>query len=264
MRALTRSIVLAGALALALATGPPPAHAVLDRISTDDDELLTRTFGGNSENLPVRPTLGWREAVAWARTMPAVQVAMQTFAQRGYLAVPERDTACTVIDPPATCVVLSYLKPEIPLPPTSSGRPMIVVYTYLNREGVPATVVTAGIMVADQQAHAVFCADSLPQFAGDGSFDVPTAGAGEPGVGDRRLGPAPSPPWPTMPPKFGKFLRCFAVVSNSCLFTLWADLPPRGTPATDEPRETIVLIRFFICEVNAAITCIEQIANEEG
>ena len=157
MRSLTRSIALAGMLALALATGPPPAHAVLDRISTDDDELITRTFGGNNENLPVRPTLGWREAVAWARTMPAVQTAMQTFAQRGYLAVPERDTACTVIDPPATCVVFrkppgSALDPG--LSPASCCRTR-------KKRVLPGTVTTMFSLYA---RLAISCSPARPAF----------------------------------------------------------------------------------------------------
>lgn len=260
MRALNRVLVAACALAV-LATGAPPARAVLDRISSDDDELLTRTYVGGTTDLPVRPTLLWRDAVAWARTMPAVQSAMRTFAERGYIAVPEQDSAANSINPPATYVVLNYVKPNLDLP-GSAGRPLIVVVTRLDREGIPATIVTAGLLVADRTHQTIVSADSIPALAAtDASFDVSPAGGGGSGdPGDRRLFPGP---WPNASPKFNKFIVCFTMMSGPCVFELWQSLTPTGDPYTGRVREGWAIVRFFLCELSVAFECVNDTPPDE-
>ncbi len=259
MHALKGLLTAACALAI-LASGAPPAPAAIDRISTDDDGLLTRTYGGGTTDLPVRPTLLWREAVAWARTMPAVQSAMQTFAERGYVAVPERDSAANSIDPPATFVALSYEKPNLDLT-GCTGRPLIVVFTRLDGEGVPATVVTAGLLIADEVHQSVFPADSLPALAvTDPSFDVGASGGGGAGSdpGDRRLFPGPN--W-RMSSKFGKFLACFSMMSGPCVFNLWQDLSRPADPVSRKAEASAAIIRFLVCEIGAGITCVTTAAG---
>ena len=91
----TRGAVLT--LLAACAAWAPPAPAAIQRIPVNDD-YATLTFGGSSEHLPVRPSLTWRQAVAWARTMPAVQTAMQTCAARGYEPLGVHDSALVSID----------------------------------------------------------------------------------------------------------------------------------------------------------------------
>ena len=265
MRALNRTLLAAWALAGVLVAAAPPARAAIEQISTDDDQLLTRTYVGGATDLPVRPTLLWRDAVAWARTMPAVQSAMQTFAERGYVAVPEQDSAASSIDPPATYVVLNYVKPGLDLPRTAA-RPLIVVATRLDREGVPATVVTAGLLLADRGHQTVVSADSVASLAAtDGSFDVAIAGGGVGGgdPGDRRLGAALiPPPWKMDSPKFNKFIVCFTMMSSPCLFQLWQDLPPSGDPYTTRVKEGWAILRFFLCELTVAFQCVNDVMPE--
>jgi hypothetical protein len=208
-------------LALVLAAFAPPARAGIQYISTDDDDNVSRTFAGDSDHLPVRPTLHWQEAVAWARTMPAVQLAMQTCAARGYQALSAHDSAYVSIDPPATVVVFPYRRPGLVLPTYHYGQPLLMVMTSLDREGVPATRVTAGVLILDAQSNAVFAADSLPEYAtSDASFDVAMGGAGEGVPGEKRYTVIPAWPGGNPEPKsaFNKFVRCWGLaLLASCL-----------------------------------------------
>ena len=165
MRLPLRLCSLLAALLFSIALIAQPARAALQRISTDDDDNISRTFGGSGEDLPVRPNLHWEEAVAWARTMPAVQLAMQTCADRGYEPLSAHDSAYVSIDPPATVVIFPSRRPGLVLPQYHYGQPLLMVMTTLNRESVPATQVTAGVVIIDAQNNAAFSADSLPEYA---------------------------------------------------------------------------------------------------
>lgn len=205
-----------GALLLAIATSAPPARAGIQFISVDDSEDLTRTFGGGINDLPVRPDLQWQEAVAWARTMPAVQLAMQTCAERGYQPVSVHDSAFVSINPPATVVIFPYRRPGLVLPQYHYGQPLLMVATTLDRGGVPATRVTAGIVIVDAQNNAAFTADSLPQYAtSDASFDVATGGVSDGGPGEKRHSVIPT--WPgwfaDQKSGFNKFVRCWGIAA---------------------------------------------------
>ena len=212
-----RFSITCGALLTLLLAGAvlaPPAPAAIQRIATNDDDL-TRTFGGSSDHLPVRPNLTWQEAVAWARTMPAVQTAMQTCAARGYVALSAHDSALVSIDPPATVVIFPYRRPGLDLAPFHYGQPLLMVVTTLDLASEPATRVTAGVVILDAENNAAFTADSLPAYAtSDASFDVETV-TGDGGPENRRYTIVPTGSgWFTNPEsRFNKFIRCWGMNS---------------------------------------------------
>jgi hypothetical protein len=221
-----RKLPIAPGVALALlftcAVLATPARAALQR-DLDYDEGV-RSYGGNSDNLPVRPSLGWEEAVAWARKMPAVQLAMQTCAGRGYQALSAHDSAFIALDPPSTAVIFPYRRPGFALAQFQYGQPLLMVVTTLGHDGLPSTKVTAGVVILDAQNNAVFTADSLPQYAAsDGSFDVVSSGGGEGGPGDKRYTVVPAlPNWPAwfvdQKSGFNKFVRCWGIGSlTTCI-----------------------------------------------
>lgn len=248
-----------GALLLAIATLAPPARAALQRITTDDDDNITRTFGGSGDNLPVRPNLGWQEAVAWARTMPAVQLAMQTCAGRGYEPLSAHDSAYVSIDPPATVVIFPYRRPGLVLPQSHYGQPLLMVMTTLDRESVPATRVTAGVVIIDAQNNAAFTADSLPQYAtSDASFDVATA-VGEGGPGEKRY--TVTQTWPgwfsDQKSGFNKYIRCWGLSSlATCIRPLLGFIrTPTGIIVTVTQPEDIGFYMGF-CMLGTGLGCI--------
>lgn len=203
------------AILLALAGLARPAPAAIQRITTNDD-TQTQTFGGSSDHLPVRPNLTWRQAVAWARTMPAVQAAMQTCAARGYVAQTAHDSALVFIDQPATVVVFPYRRPGLVLPQYHYGQPLLMVVTTLNQEGEPATRITCGILIVDADKETAFSADSLPALAAsDPSFDVQTVADGDGGPEQRRYRVVTTTQnWFANPEsKFNKFIRCWGMNS---------------------------------------------------
>ena len=239
-------------LLLAGATWAPPAPAAIQRIATNDDDA-TRTFGGSSDHLPVRPNLTWREAVAWARTMPAVQTAMQTCAARGYVALSAHDSALVSIDPPATAVIFPYQRPGLVLAPFQYGQPLLIVVTKLGQDGEPATRVSAGVVILDAEHDAAFTADSLSAYAtSDASFDVEVA-AGDGGPENRRY-------WPiwfnNQDSKFNKFIRCWGMNSlATCIRPLlnFTRTPGGAVILYTEPQDLGFYMAF--CALGTGLGC---------
>jgi len=261
MRALSKLGAAVLVLAIVLATGVRPACSELQRISTDDDDLITRTFGGGAHDLPVRPNLTWREAVAWALTMPAVQAAMETFAERGYVAIAEHDSAVISIDPPATLVALPYRKPDLSLPDYHYGQPLILIRTLLDREGFPSTVVTAGLVILDPVNEAVFTADSLSELAEtDASFDVAVTGPGEGGPGEKRLGPFEAAS--NVKPRFYKWVRCFGLGSLGCLRSFFHVTRYPGVIIFSFADPEVVGFYFTLCEGVVSTGCLFDYLDE--
>jgi len=202
------------ALLIAGAVMSTPARAAV-RYDADDYQG-SRSYGGNVDNLPVRPSLRWEEAVAWARTMPAVQLAMRTCANRGYEPLSAHDSAFVSIDPPGTVVIFPYCRPGLALPQYNYGQPLLMVVTTLAQDGFPSTRVTAGVLIVDAQNNAAFTADSLPQYAtSDASFDVVSSSGGGGGEGDRHYRVQPA--WAggnwfsDQKSGFNKFIRCWGL-----------------------------------------------------
>ncbi len=253
----TRGAALA--LLLALAGLAQPAPAAIQRITTNDDDALTRTFGGSADHLPVRPNLRWQEAVAWARTMPAVQTAMQTCAARGYVALSAHDSALVSIDPPATIVVFPYSRPGLVLPKYHYGQPLLMVVTTVNQEGEPATRVTCGLLVVDADKGTAFSADSLPALAAsDPSFDVETIAGGDGGPEQRRYNVVPTTQnWFTNPEsRFNKFIRCWGINSlTTCIRPLISIFRlPGGEPLLLGTAEELGFY-LAICSFATALGC---------
>lgn len=243
-------------LLLALAMAGPPARAGIQYISTDDDNTITRTYGGSPGHLPVRPNLTWQEAVAWAHTMPGVQLAMETCAGRGYQAIAAHDTALISIDPPATIVMLPYRKPGLTLPEHLYGEPMIMIVTKLDRESIPTTGISAGLLILDPVQNAVFTADSLPSMAvPDGSFDISSDGGGEGVIGDKRWGVRWA--WETKEakPKFYKFARCLGLGSLGCMRTLFNITRTPGYLLISAADPELVGLYFSACELIVTGAC---------
>ncbi len=255
MRALSRFRAVSIVLIVVLAASARPARSALQRISTDDDDTITRTYGGGANDLPVRPNLTWREAVAWALTMPAVQAAMETFTERGYVAIAEHDSAIITIDPPATLVALPYRKPDFSLPDYHYGQPLILVRTVLDREGFPSTVVTAGLVILDPVNEAVFTADSLSELAeSDASFDVATLAPGDGGPGEKRL--APGFVGGDVKPRFYKWVRCFGLGSLGCLRTFFHVSRYPGVIIFSFADPEVVGFYFTLCEGVVSTGCL--------
>src|SRR5437867_3775336 len=162
MRTFSSGAGTALALLITGAVMATPARAMVQYDA--EDKLGVQTYGGNSDNLPVRPSLRWEDAVAWARTMPAVQLAMRTCAGRGYEPLSVHDSAFVSIDPPGTVVIFPYRRPGLVLPQSHYGQPLVMVVTTLAPDGFPSTRVTAGVVIVDAQNNAAFTADSLPQY----------------------------------------------------------------------------------------------------
>jgi len=258
MQRFSRARGAALTLLLALVAFAPPAPAAIQRIAVNDDDA-TRTFGGSSDHLPVRPNLRWAEAVAWARTMPAVQTAMQTCTQRGYVALSAHDSALVSIDPPATAVIFPYARPGLALAPFQYGQPLLIVVTTLDQESVPSTRVTAGIVILDAQNNAAFSADSLPAYrSSDPSFDVETIADGEGGPGERRYNVVTWPNWfANQESRFNKFIRCWGVAAlATCIRPLFNfTRTPVGTVILyTEPEDLAFYLSF--CTLGTGLGCI--------
>lgn len=244
------------ALLLAVLIAAAPARAGIQYISTDDDNTVSRVYGGSPSHLPVRPNLTWDQAVAWARTMPGVQLAMETCAGRGYQSISAHDTALISIDPPATIVMLPYRKPGLTLPEHDFGGPMIMVVTKLDAEGIPTTGISSGLMILDPVENTVFTADSLPaMMVSDGSFDISPDGGGEGGLGDKRWGVRWA--WETKEakPKFYKFARCLGLGSLGCMRTLFniTRTPEYLLVSAADPE--LVGLYFSACELVVTGAC---------
>jgi hypothetical protein len=249
----TLTLLLAGAILA------PPARAAFQRDLEDNQGDMT--YGGNADNLPVRPSLRWVEAVAWARTMPAVQLAMRTCAGRGYEALSAHDSAFVSITPPATVVIFPYRRPGLALPPYHSGQPLLMVVTTLDHYGLPSTRVTAGVVIVDAQHNAAFTADSLPQYAtSDASFDVVATGGGEGGGGERRHTVVPEwsiPNWfSEQKSGFNKFVRCLGIGTlSTCIRPLitFSRTPAGFLLEVTQPEELGFYMAF--CMIAAGIGC---------
>ena len=216
MRTLSSRAGTALALLITGAIMAAPARATVQYDA--EDKQGAQTFGGNTDNLPVRPSLRWEDAVAWARTMPAVQLAMRTCAGRGYETLSAHDSAFVSIDPPGTVVIFPYRRPGLVLPQSHYGQPLVMVVTTLDHDGLPSTRVTAGVVIVDAQNNVAFTADSLPQYAtSDASFDVVASGGGAGDGGDRRYTVTPAwsiPSWfSDQKSGFNKFIRCWGLGS---------------------------------------------------
>ena len=257
MHRFTRTCAAVLTLLLAGAAWAPPAPAAIERIAVNDDDA-TRTFGGSADHLPVRPNLTWREAVAWARTMPAVQIAMQTCAARGYVALSVHDSALVSIDPPATAVIFPYQRPGLVLGPFQYGQPLLVVVTTLSQEAEPATRVSAGLVILDAEHEAAFTADSLPAYAtSDASFDV-VAAAGDGGPENRRYSAGWS--WPgwfnNQESRFNKFIRCWGINSlATCIRPLlnFTRTPVGAVITYTEPQDLAFYMAF--CALGTGLGC---------
>jgi len=245
---------------LLLALAPMPARAI-DYFPVSDDQP-NYTFRGDQDNLPVRP-MPWREAVAYAHTMPGVQLAYQTCVSRGYFPNTAHDTAYISIDPPATLVVMPFTKPGMTLPPDSWGWPVVMVCTRLNGDGIPSTVITGGIVVLDGRNQTIYSADSLDQYrASDPSFDVETQGGGDPGPAERRLGgrlatPSGSWQWFTDPKsRFNKFIRCLGSHATSCSLAVLDFNPiPGGGILITVTNPEIAVTFVIICTAVTSAFC---------
>jgi hypothetical protein len=260
MRKYSSTAGVALTLLLASAALAPPARAALMRDA--DDDQGTRTYGGNSDHLPVRPSLRWEEAVAWARTMPAVQLAMRTCAGRGYEALSAHDSAFVWIDPPATVVIFPYRRPGLTLPQYHSGQPLLMVVTTLDHDGLPATKVTAGVVILDAQNEAAFTADSLPQYAEtDASFDAVASGGGEGEPGEKRYSIVPA--WPggnwfsDQKSGFNKFIRCWGIAAlSTCIRPLMNfTRTPGGTVILFTQPEDLGFYMAF-CMLGTGLGCV--------
>lgn len=260
MRISSSTYGVALALLLVCAVLASPARAAIQREA--DDQQGVRTYGGNSDHLPVRPSLRWEDAVAWARTMPAVQLGMQTCAGRGYEALSAHDSAFVSIDPPATVVIFPYRRPELSLPQYHSGQPLLMVVTAIGQDGLPATRVTAGVIILDAQNNAAFTADSLPQYAvSDASFDVVPGGGGEGGEGDKRYNIVPAWPgggWFTdQKSGFNKFVRCWGMGAlTTCIRPLlsFTRTPGGAVIAFTQPEDLGFYMSF--CMLGVGLGCL--------
>ena len=245
------------ALLLAGAALAPPASASIERIPVNDDDTVVRIFGGSADHLPVRPNLGWREAVAWARTMPAVQTAMRVMADRGYVSLGVHDSALVSIDPPATAVVFPYARPGLELPPFHYGQPLLMVVTTLGREGEPATTVSGGVAIVDCEHGTVFSADSLQAYAAsDASFEVQTVASGEGGPYERRYDPNTA--WFTnTDSRFNKFIRCWGMAAlATCIRPLFNFMrTPTGYVILYTQPEDLAFYMSF-CALGTAGLCL--------
>jgi hypothetical protein len=158
------------------------------------DETQYWSSPPDSYNLPIGCSVTEAQLLTWARTMPAVQLAMSTLAGRGYIAHPEADNArrwCSGIL--GSCVVIAYERPVTVLEEVKLGAGAIIVTSVLDQTtGNAITRISGGMLIIDHAAQTIFAADSLASYmATDPSFDIEVDGGdGSPDPGIIRPGNA--------------------------------------------------------------------------
>jgi hypothetical protein len=197
----------------------------------DDPTPPTRDdTGGTDHNLPIGCRYSPDELEEWARTqMPSVREAMWRFESRGYVRAAAADTAYNGCAQgfEGSVVTLTYIKPGAFIDSAHIVLPTIMVVSRRWNEQIETTV-SGGLIALEGPTGRIFMADSLAQFAADGSFDIvkgggsPRGRVGSEGIWDDVQNPRS---------RLSRWVRCTGWGSATCILTALAWGGPQYTPA---------------------------------